>query len=48
MKDGEPWQEKIGLDLAAARSALGLGKLGSRVAHFSKAFDMRVIAWSQN
>ena len=49
MKAGEPWQETIGLDLAGRTlGTLGLGKLGARVAHFGKAFGMRVIAWSQN
>ncbi len=27
---------------------LGLGKLGSRAAHYGKAFGMEVVAWSQN
>src|SRR5690606_18050462 len=27
---------------------IGLGKLGTRVARIGNAFDMRVIAWSQN
>ncbi|MBX3497876.1 MAG: D-2-hydroxyacid dehydrogenase family protein [Alphaproteobacteria bacterium] len=27
---------------------IGLGKLGSRVARYAKAFDMEVVAWSQN
>lgn len=27
---------------------LGLGKLGSRVAKYARAFDMEVVAWSQN
>jgi len=27
---------------------IGLGKLGSRVAKYAKAFDMEVVAWSQN
>ncbi|HEX3407082.1 MAG TPA: NAD(P)-dependent oxidoreductase, partial [Caulobacteraceae bacterium] len=27
---------------------LGLGRIGKRMAHYAKAFDMEVIAWSQN
>ena len=27
---------------------LGLGRLGTQVARIGQAFDMRVIAWSQN
>ena len=27
---------------------LGLGKLGSKAAHYGKAFGMDVVAWSQN
>ena len=49
LKAGQPWQETIGIDLAGRTlGVLGLGKLGARVARFAKAFDMRVIAWSQN
>ncbi|MBX6424500.1 MAG: D-2-hydroxyacid dehydrogenase family protein [Variibacter sp.] len=49
LKAGEPWQATIGIDLAGQTlGVLGLGKLGSRVARLAQAFDMRVIAWSQN
>ena len=49
MKRGEPWQTTIGIDLAGQTlGLLGLGKLGSRVAKLAQAFDMKVIAWSQN
>ena len=27
---------------------VGLGKLGQRVARYAKAFEMEVVAWSQN
>jgi len=27
---------------------LGLGRIGARVCHYARAFDMKVIAWSQN
>jgi D-3-phosphoglycerate dehydrogenase len=49
MKAGEPWQITIGTDLAGTTlGVLGLGKLGARVAKIAQAFDMKVIAWSQN
>lgn len=43
------WQTTIGRQLAGRTlSLLGLGRLGQAVARVAKAFDMRVIAWSQN
>ena len=49
LKAGEAWQTTIGVDLGGKTlGVLGLGKLGIRIAHFAKAFDMNVIAWSQN
>jgi phosphoglycerate dehydrogenase-like enzyme len=43
------WQQTIGTDLAGARlGVLGLGRLGSRVAKIGQAFEMDVVAWSQN
>jgi len=49
MKAGEPWQTTIGIELAGQTlGLLGLGKLGARVAKLAQAFDMNVIAWSQN
>ena len=43
------WQETVGTDLAGATlGLLGLGRLGERVARIGSAFDMDVIAWSQN
>src|SRR5688572_2782629 len=43
------WQRTIGPSLAGATlGCLGLGNLGSQVAKVGKAFDMDVIAWSQN
>src|SRR5215212_1560791 len=43
------WQQTIGLDLAGARlGVIGLGRLGSRVARIGQAFDMDVVAWSEN
>lgn len=43
------WQATLGGDLAGRTlGVVGLGRLGSRVARVARAFDMRVIAWSQN
>jgi phosphoglycerate dehydrogenase-like enzyme len=47
-RDGH-WGVRPGLGLAERTlGVIGLGKLGSAVARIGKAFDMRVIAWSQN
>jgi phosphoglycerate dehydrogenase-like enzyme len=43
------WQVGLGRDLkGAALGVIGLGRLGSRVARLGQAFEMEVIAWSQN
>jgi phosphoglycerate dehydrogenase-like enzyme len=43
------WQVGVGRDLRGARLGLvGLGRLGSRVAHLAAAFEMEVGAWSEN
>ena len=43
------WQSTIGTDLCGRTlGLLGLGGIGSRVACVGGAFDMRVLAWSQN
>ena len=43
------WQTRAGFDLAGkTMGLLGLGKLGGAVARVANAFDMKVIAWSQN
>jgi phosphoglycerate dehydrogenase-like enzyme len=47
-RDGR-WQETVGLGLnGKTLGVLGLGTLGSRVARFGRAFEMEVLAWSQN
>ena len=47
MKGG--WQVGLGRDLRGATlGIIGLGRLGSLVAGFAKAFGMEVIAWSTN
>lgn len=49
MKAGIPWQTTLGRDLDGKTLGLiGLGRLGSRVAGIARAFNMNVIAWSQN
>lgn len=45
------WHEGVPLGEVVAGKRLGivgLGKLGQRVARYAKAFDMDVVAWSQN
>lgn len=43
------WQDKVGKALSGSTlGLLGLGKLGGQVAKYARAFDMRIIAWSQN
>ena len=43
------WQTRMGLELSGSTlGLLGLGRLGAKVANFAKAFDMEVVAWSQN
>lgn len=48
LRDGR-WQTTVGTDLAGSTlGVLGLGRLGAQVARIGRAFDMRVVAWSQN
>lgn len=43
------WQQTVGPELAGRTlGVLGLGRLGQRVARVAHAFDMNVVAWSQN
>ncbi|MDD2858807.1 MAG: D-2-hydroxyacid dehydrogenase family protein [Candidatus Nanopelagicales bacterium] len=43
------WQTTLGRELAGSTlGLLGLGRIGSSVAAFGHAFDMHVIAWSEN
>jgi len=43
------WQNTIGGDLAGSTLGLvGLGRLGKRMAPVAQAFEMEVLAWSQN
>lgn len=49
MRAGTPWQTTIGIDIKGKTLGLiGLGRLGSHMAHFGNAFGMKVVAWSQN
>jgi len=46
---GGQWQTTIGKSLnGATLGLLGLGRLGRQVAKYARAFDMNLIAWSQN
>ena len=48
LRDGA-WQTTVGMTLAGKTlGLLGLGRLGRRMVKYAKAFDMEVIAWSQN
>jgi phosphoglycerate dehydrogenase-like enzyme len=43
------WQHTIGPELAGHRLGIvGLGRLGARMAAIARAFEMEVVAWSQN
>ncbi len=48
MREGR-WQTTVGQNLKGrTMGLLGLGKLGSGLAHYAQAFGMKTIAWSQN
>jgi phosphoglycerate dehydrogenase-like enzyme len=43
------WQTSVGVGLAGKTlGVLGLGRIGTQVARIGAAFDMHVVAWSQN
>ncbi|GGH44318.1 D-2-hydroxyacid dehydrogenase family protein [Microbacterium album] len=43
------WQTGLGRELAGRTlGVVGLGRIGTRIAAYARAFDMRVIAWSEN
>lgn len=43
------WQRGVGLELAGSTlGILGLGRIGQCIARYAHAFDMDVLAWSQN
>lgn len=48
MRDGG-WQTSAGMTLSGKTlGLLGLGRVGRRMAEYARAFDMDVVAWSQN
>jgi len=43
------WQQHVGTDLAGKTIGIvGLGRIGATIARYARAFDMNVIAWSEN
>jgi phosphoglycerate dehydrogenase-like enzyme len=43
------WQEHLGIELAGSTlGLLGLGRIGAVVARYAHAFDMELLAWSEN
>jgi phosphoglycerate dehydrogenase-like enzyme len=43
------WQEQVGTDLSGKTIGIvGLGRIGSTIARYARAFNMEVIAWSEN
>jgi len=43
------WQTTVGVDLKGKTIGIvGLGRIGSKIAAYARAFDMKVIAWSEN
>lgn len=49
VRAGEKWQTRIGVGLSGKTLGIvGLGKLGSQIARFARAFEMPVLAWSRN
>jgi phosphoglycerate dehydrogenase-like enzyme len=43
------WQQTIGTDLSGKTIGIvGLGNIGSKIARYALAFDMQVLAWSEN
>jgi phosphoglycerate dehydrogenase-like enzyme len=43
------WQTTIGTDLKGKTIGIvGLGRIGSRIARYAQAFEMRILAWSPN
>ncbi|HEY2649335.1 MAG TPA: D-2-hydroxyacid dehydrogenase family protein [Puia sp.] len=48
IRSGE-WQTTIGTDLKGKTiGIIGLGRIGSRIARYAQAFEMRILAWSPN
>lgn len=48
LRAGRPWQRSLGRELAGRTLGIvGLGKLGSKIARYAQAFDMRVLGWTR-
>ncbi|MFA6083461.1 D-2-hydroxyacid dehydrogenase family protein [Mucilaginibacter sp.] len=48
VKSGK-WQQTVGKDLAGQTiGIIGLGNIGMKVASYAKAFDMKILAWSEH
>ena len=48
LRAGRPWQQSLGRELAGRTLGIvGLGKLGSKIARYAQAFDMRVLGWTR-
>ncbi len=48
VRAGEKWQTRIGVGLSGKTlGIIGLGKIGSHVARYAKAFDMPVLSWGR-
>jgi phosphoglycerate dehydrogenase-like enzyme len=49
IRAGDKWQTRIGLGLSGKTLGIvGLGKIGSQIARYARAFEMPVVAWSRN
>ena len=49
LRRGGPWQTTRGIGLAGKTlGVIGLGNIGTRMACYAQAFDMKVLAWSAN
>jgi phosphoglycerate dehydrogenase-like enzyme len=45
----DKWQTTVGTDLKGKTIGIvGLGRIGSRIARYAQAFEMRILAWSPN
>jgi phosphoglycerate dehydrogenase-like enzyme len=43
------WQQSIGTDLSGKTIGIvGLGNIGNKIARYALAFDMKILAWSEN
>lgn len=48
LRAGRPWQTTLGRELAGRTlGVVGLGKLGTKVARYAQAFDMKALGWTR-